>query len=633
MKLDLYQQQIHKTKYARWREEDQRRETWEETVARFTDFVQSLLDQKEHKISLVDLNELHQAMLKQDVLPSMRALMTAGPALARDHVAGYNCAYLAVNRLQAFDEALYILCCGTGVGFSVEQKYIGKLPEIPEALYSTPTMIVVSDSKIGWARGLRELLSLLWSGQIPDWDLSKVRPAGARLKTFGGRASGPAPLNELFHYVVSIFKKAVGRRLTSEECHGIMCKIGDIVVVGGVRRSALISLSDPQDDKMRNAKTGQWWEQNPHYALANNSAVWTEKPSAEVFLGEWLSLVHSKSGERGIFNRKAAKAKVEGLMKRDADFDFGMNPCGEIILRDREFCNLSQITVRKDDTEETLERKVRLASLIGTIQSTLTDFRYLSKQWRVNCEEERLLGVGMTGINDNPLLNGTEPGLAKRLQNLKRIVVETNEQYADAWGIERSKATTCVKPAGNSTELVGAFGSGMHEAFAPYFIRRNRASKTDPVAQLLYQQGVPCEDEMLHPQSTWVFSYPKKSPVGAICRENRTAIERLEHWLVYAESWCEHNPSITISVKDEEWCDVAAWVFKHFDQMIGVTFMPYSEHTYQQAPYEEISREEYDAMVEQMPSEIDWDLLGNIEIEDHTEGIRELACVSGACEI
>lgn len=600
------------------------------------EFIQDHLKENHRELPEDKYLEIREAVLKGDVLPSMRALMTAGPALAKNHVAGYNCAYLEVNRIAAFDEALYMLCCGTGVGFSVERQVINKLPEVPDELYPTDTTIVVSDSKIGWATALRELLSLLWSGKIPNWDTHKVRPAGARLKTFGGRASGPAPLEDLFRYCVHIFKNAAGRKLTTDECHGIMCKIGDIVVMGGVRRSALISLSNPSDDRMRNAKSGQWWENNPHYALANNSAAWTEKPDMERFIEEWTALIKSKSGERGIFNRQAAKEKIEGLdEKRNPNFEFGCNPCGEIILRDRQFCNLTQITVRENDTQATLAKKIELATILGTVQSTFTNFKYISKHWQRNCEEERLLGVGMTGINDNKLLNGLngKDKLKETLTELKEVVIDVNEEYAALFDIPVSAATTCIKPAGNSTELVGAYGSGLGVAHGEYFIRRNRLNKSDPVGQLLELEGVPREDEILHPDTVSVFSYPRKAPKGAITRKDVSAIDRLEQWLIYAEYWCEHNPSVTINVKDDEWLEVGAWVYKNFDKIIGVTFMPYSEHTYQQAPYEEIDKDTYEKLLSEMPKSVNWDMLKELERTDQTEGARELACTAGACDI
>jgi ribonucleoside-diphosphate reductase alpha chain len=631
----LYQQQIHQAKYARWRDDLGRREAWPETVDRYVQFFIEHTLENLQPLEEIDWYEIRSSILSLDVLPSMRALMTAGPALKRDHVAGYNCAFLAIDRPHAFDEALYILCCGTGVGFSVETQNVSKLPSVPEQLYTSDSTIVVPDSKIGWATSLRQLLGMLYAGIIPQYDLSKVRPAGAKLKTFGGRASGSAPLEALFQFCIDIFRGAIGRKLTSYECHSIMCKIGDIVVVGGVRRAALISLSDPADYLMRDAKQGQWWINSPFLALANNSAAWEGKPPLEQFIDEWKALIKSQSGERGFYNREAARARMVESGRRDPDGYFGLNPCGEINLKSGQFCNLSQVTIRANDTCKDIKRKIRIATIIGTLQSSLTDFRYLSSKWQKNCEEERLLGVGMTGIMENSYLNNLDhkEELAITLREWRDYTIQINEEYSEKIGINPSKAITCIKPAGNSTQLLGGHGSGLHEVHAPFYIRRNRGNKNDPVAQLLYYQGIPTEDEILHPDSTWVFSYPMKAPEGSITRKDRTAIERLEHWLVFAENWCEHNPSITISVKEDEWLEVGAWVYRHFDKMIGVSFLPYSEHTYQQAPYEEIDEKTYNDLVAQMPKSIDWSFLKDLEKDDQTVGSQELACVSGACEI
>jgi ribonucleoside-triphosphate reductase len=501
-------------------------------------------------------------------------------------------------------------------------------------LHESDNTIVVRDSKIGWSKALRALITSLYNGDIPKWDVSKVRPSGARLKTFGGRASGPGPLEDLFRYVIETFRNAEGRKLTSIECHGIMCKVGDIVVVGGVRRSALISLSNPSDDRMRDAKSGQWWATHPEYALANNSACWTEKPSAEKFIDEWAALIRSKSGERGIVNRSGLKAQVARNGRRDPNHDFGTNPCSEIILRDRQFCNLSEVVARREDTWEELERKVRLATILGALQSTFTDFRYLSAQWKKNCEEERLLGVSITGIMDHPTLAGRDgvTRLRALLSSLKAVAIETATEWSEKLGINLAAAITCVKPSGTVSQLVNS-ASGIHARYADFYIRTNRLSKNDPVAQLLYMQGIPCEDELLHPDSTWVFSYPIKSPEGSVTRHAMNAIEQLELWLAYAEEWCEHKPSITVYVRDDEWMEVGAFVYKHFDKMSGVSFLPTSEHTYQQAPYQEIDEDEYNRLVAEMPEEIDWSLLEHLEKEDQTEGMKELACVAGACEI
>lgn len=633
--LSLYQNQIHLAKYARWREEDQRREIWAETVDRYMTFIKKYISDNHTILSDKLYNEIEDAILKLEVLPSMRALMTAGKAAERDAVGIYNCAYIAIDKPHAFDEALYILCCGTGCAFSVENKYINKLPEIPDELYESDTTIVVPDSKIGWATSLRQLISLLYSGLVPKWDVSRVRPAGARLKTMGGRASGPRPLDELFKFVIEIFESAKGRKLNSYECHSIMCKIGDIVVVGGVRRSAMLSLSDPSDARMRDAKSGQWWEDAPWLALANNSAAWEEKPDIEHFIEEWTALMKSGSGERGIFHRQAVENKCRTNGRREIA-PFGTNPCAEIILRSYQFCNLSQVTVRPEDTEQDLLHKVRIASIIGTLQSCITNFRYISPKWKKNCDEERLLGVGLTGIMENDLLNGNsmpKDDLADLLTRLKEKVNEINKELASQLGINPSVATTCVKPAGNSTQLIGGHCSGLHEAYARHYIRRNRMNKNDPVAQLLYMGGVPCEDEINHPDTTWVFSYPMKAPDNAILREDRTAVERLEHWLIFSEFWCEHNPSVTINVKEDEWLEVGAWVYKNFDKMVGISFLPYSRHIYQQAPYEEINQDKYEDLLSEMPNNINWDLLKELEKEDQTDAVKDLACVAGACDL
>lgn len=645
----LYQQYITKGKYARWRDDLGRRETWEESVDRFIDFIDNHLRRNNGgNLNSEELIDLQHAILNLEVSPSMRAFMTAGPALEKDHVAAYNCAYVAINRIKAFSELLYILCCGTGIGFSVERQHVNKLPEVPDELYPTDTTIVVSDSKIGWATAFDELLRLLWGGKIPNIDTSKVRKAGERLKTFGGRASGPEPLEELFRYTIEIFRRAAadgGRKLTSDECHGIVCKIGDIVVAGGVRRSALLSLFNPSDERMLNAKNGRWYDDpmREHFALANNSAAWTEKPDMERFLDKWVTLVKGKSGEPGIFNRQAAQKKVASI-DRDPEHEFGVNPCGEIILRDRQFCNLSEVTVRPDDTFETLAEKVRIATILGTIQATFTNFRFLSKKWQENCEEEALLGVSFTGTQDHPVLSGREDyweihadewtDLADTLVRLREVARETNRVWAHKLNINPAAAITCVKPSGNNSQRLGT-ASGMHDRYGEYYIRTTRENKADPFAQFLYTQGIPAEDEIRHPETTWVFSWPQKAPQGAVTRHDRGAIEQLGHWLVYAENWCDHNPSITIHVKESEWLEVGAFVYKHFDKMCGITFLPAEEggHIYKQAPYTEVTADEYEQAVAEMPDSLDWSLLADLEKEDHTTSAKELACVSGSCEI
>ncbi|WP_156027820.1 glycyl radical enzyme family protein [Candidatus Solirubrobacter pratensis] len=629
----LYQQQIHMTKYSRWVEREGRREFWHESIERYISAMEKQALKMGYALTPDERSALADGMLDLRSLGSMRALMTAGPALERDNVAGYNCAYLTVSRVQAFAEAMYILMCGTGVGFSVERQYVSKLPEVPN-LFPCDDVIVVADSKQGWASALNRLLAALYAGNIPNVDTSKVRPAGARLKTFGGRASGPAPLEDLFRYIIETFRAAQGRKLTSIECHGVMCKVGDIVVVGGVRRSALISLSNLSDDRMRNAKAGQWWDSHPEYALANNSAVYDERPTAELFMEEWTSLIKSKSGERGIVNRAGMQKIAARSGRRDASFDFGTNPCSEIILRDRQFCNLSEVVCRADDTFETLAEKVRLATILGCIQSTFTDFRFLSPTWKKNCEEERLLGVSITGIMDNLVMAGRKGKALLRdiLDGLKQVAIDTATNWASKLGINVPTAITCVKPSGTVSQLVDA-SSGIHPRYAPYYVRTNRASKNDPVAQFLAASGVPVEDELLHPDSTLVFSYPMQAPEGAITRHDMSAIEQLELWLTYAEHWCEHKPSITVYVRDDEWMEVGAFVFKHFDRMSGVSFLPHSDHTYQQAPYQDIDQEMYVRLAEAMPDSLYWDALTSFETEDATEGMKELACVAGACEI
>lgn len=637
----LYQAQIAMSKYARWNDELERREYWSETVNRYISAMVEQARKHGYEMSAQEVMELQDAITDLEVMGSMRATMTAGPALDRDNVAGYNCSYLAVNRYQAFDEAMYILMCGTGVGFSVERHHVNKLPEVPE-LHPCDDTIVVADSKQGWAKAYRRLLAILYAGNIPSWDLSKIRSAGARLKTFGGRASGPGPLDDLFRYTVDVFRNAQGRKLSSRDCHGLMCKVGDIVVVGGVRRSALISLSDPDDSEMRDAKQGQWFDHNPHYTLANNSAAWDGRPSMERFLDEWKALVKSKSGERGIVNRKGLQDTVKRNGRRDPNHEFGTNPCSEIILRDRQLCNLSEVVVRSSDGLDDLKRKVRLATILGTLQSTLTDFRYLSPEWKRNCEEERLLGVSLTGIMDHHGLSGARDGfmgengyyrpLADVLGALKAIAIDTNAEWAEKLGINPATAITCVKPSGTVSQLVDS-ASGIHPRYAPFYIRTNRMAKNDPVAQALMISGVPCEDEVLHPDSMWVFSYPMQAPPLAITRHDVTALDQLRLWMVYAEAWCEHKPSITVYVHDEEWLEVGAFVYKHFDKMSGVSFLPHSEHVYQQAPYTEITEEEYHRLAAEMPERIRWELLKDLEVEDSTEGVKELACSSGACEI
>ena len=629
-----YQQFIHLSRYSRWLEDEGRRETWGETIERYFSFFEEHLQEMcDYKLDSKTKEELESAILEQKVMPSMRCLMTAGEALKRENIAGYNCSYVAVDRVAAFDEILYVLMNGTGVGFSVERQFTAKLPVVAEEFFHSDTMITVADSKLGWAKAFKELLGMLYIGQIPRWDLSKVRPAGAPLKTFGGRASGPDPLESLFEFCVTTFQNASGRKLSSIECHDIVCKIAEIVVVGGVRRSALISLSNLSDDRMRHAKSGQWWNDNGQRALANNSACYTEKPDMGIFMDEWKSLYESKSGERGIFNRASANKMAEKTGRRQIEgHEFGTNPCSEIILRDREFCNLSECVVRPTDTRETLMKKVELATIIGTFQSTLTNFKYVSSAWKRNCEEERLLGVSLTGIMDCKLTNGKAGDLEKLLAELREVAVETNKKWAKKLGINQSVSITCVKPSGTVSQLVDA-ASGIHARHNPYYIRTVRGDKKDPLTKMMVDAGFPVEDDVMNPSHTAVFSFPMKVDKGAVFRTDMTAIEQLELWLVYQKHWCEHKPSVTISVKEHEWLEVGAWVYEHFDYMSGVSFLPFSEHTYKQAPYQDCDEVQYEELLKSMPTNVDWTKLGEYENRDMTIGSQELACVAGGCEI
>ena len=627
-----YQTYIAKSRYSRFLDSKGRREHWDETVDRYMQFMDTHLIEKHNYHMGMDLyTELKQAITNREVLPSMRSIMTAGEALERQNIAGYNCSYLPIDDVKAFDEAMYILLCGTGVGFSVEQKYVSKLPEIPSELFNSSTTIVVKDSKEGWAKALRQLIALLYAGEIPLWDVSAVRPAGTRLKTFGGRASGPEPLVELFKYTVDKFKTAKGRKLHSLEAHDLLCKIGEVVVVGGVRRSAMISLSDLSDDRMAHSKSGNWWDGQGQRALANNSAVYTQKPDVGQFMREWSNIYESHSGERGIFNRLASELQVAKNERRELGKEWGTNPCSEIILRPYQFCNLSSVAVKSDDTLDNLKRKVRLATILGTFQSTLTHFPYLRKIWQTNTEEERLLGVSMTGILDCPLLNQPyDEGLPNRLEELKNVAIDTNAQFADSIGINRSAAITCVKPEGTVSQLTGT-ASGIHPQHAEFYIRRVRSDNKDPLTAFLKQAGFPAEPCVMKPDSTTVFSFPVQVGKGAVLREHLTAIEHLHLWLVFQRHWCEHKPSVTISVKEDEWPKVGAWVWEHFDEITGVSFLPYDGGTYRQAPYEEITEAEFNILANGMPKEIDWDNF--IEVTDNVEGTQTLACTAGACEI
>ena len=635
----LYQQIIHQSRYARFLPEKNRRETWEETVERLINYIGRSLDLDTYN----KLQEIKQAILNLEIMPSMRLLMTAGEAVERDNIAAYNCSYLAINNKRAFSEALYILMNGTGVGFSCERQEISKLPTIPEEIKDTEDTIIIGDSKLGWAKAFKKLISNLYDGESPRFDYSHVRPAGARLKTFGGRASGPEPLKRLFDFTINTFRVATGRKLNSLEVHDILCMIGEIVVVGGVRRSALISLSNLSDRRMREAKSGAWYNEAPWRGLANNSVAYTEKPDVETFMEEWLSLIKSKSGERGIFNRVASQKQAAKWNRRSEVLSYGTNPCSEIILRDKQFCNLTEVVIRPDDSFKNLKRKIELATILGTIQSTLTNFSFLSEEWKKNTEEERLLGVSLTGIMDHPVMNGSSdhwgkveldpyrPGILLQnvLRDLRDHARSVNEDWSNKLGIPPSASITCVKPSGTVSQLVDS-ASGIHARHNPFYIRRIRMDKKDPIYTFLKEKGVPVEDEAFRPDSTAVFSFPMKAPEGAICRKDKTAIEQLELWLIYQRHWCEHKPSVTISVKDDEWLEVGAWVYKHFDEMSGVSFLPFNDHTYVQAPYEDITEEQYNQL-KLSDYMVDWKDF--IEEEDNTEGAQQLACVSGVCEI
>jgi ribonucleoside-diphosphate reductase alpha chain len=629
--MDQYQSFIHKSRYARWLENEGRRETWGETCSRYVDFFK-----EREQLNDEEGQEIWDAIHALEVMPSMRCMMTAGEALKRDNVAGFNCSYLHIDHPRAFDELMYVLMCGTGVGFSVERNFINKLPEVAETFHKTSSTIVVSDSKLGWASAFRELIAMLYAGKLPEWDMSRVRPAGARLKTFGGRASGPEPLQDLFQFCVGVFQKAAGRKLTSIECHDVCCKIADIVVVGGVRRSALISLSNLSDQRMSKAKSGQWWVDQGQRRLANNSVAYTEKPDFEAFLTEMKNLYESKSGERGLFSRVAAQKIAGRNGRRDPEHDFGTNPCSEIILRSNEFCNLSEVVVRSDDTLETLKEKVRKATIIGTLQSSLTDFRYLRVRWKRNTEEEALLGVSLTGIMDHDVLGGKNgmaesPMLATWLEEMRDVSIQTNKEWAEKLGVNVSAAITCVKPSGTVSQLVDS-ASGIHPRFSKHYIRRVRSDKKDPLAVYMEQAGFPVEQDVMSPSSV-VFSFPVKSPESSTCVKEVGAMEQLALWKTYQNHWCEHKPSVTVYYTDSEYFKVAQWIWDNFDLCSGISLLPTSDHVYQQAPYEDIDESRYEELLAAMPQNVNWEELSQFEKEDNTTGSQELACTGGACEI
>ena len=625
-----YQQFIHASRYARFIDEEKRRESWDETVSRYFNFMEEHLKETQKYVLPKELRkELEEQVLSLGIMPSMRSLMTAGNALKRDHTAGYNCSYLPINDVRSFDEVMYILMCGTGVGFSVERDYVEELPTIAEEFEDSDTVVVVQDSRTGWAKSLRELLAMLYSGQVPKIDVTRIRPAGARLKTFGGRASGPQPLVDLFDFAITTFKNAAGRKLDALECHDLVCKIGEVVVVGGVRWSALISLSKIQDDRLRNAKSGQWWLTDPQRALSNNSACYSRTPDMALYMSEWKSLYDSKSGERGIFNRQAAKDKASENGRRDIEHEFGTNPCSEIILRPYQFCNLTEVVVRASDTEKSLREKVRLATILGTFQSTLTDFKYIRKIWKQNTEDERLLGVSLTGIMDSTLTNNPQKNF---LSGLKQVSIDTNKEFAKRLKIPQSTAITCVKPSGTVSQLVDS-ASGIHTRHSPYYIRTVRCDKKDPLTQLMMDKGIPNEPDITKPDSVIVFSFPTASPKNSITRHSMGAIEQLKMWKKYQDEWCEHKPSCTVSVKEEEWMSVGAWVYENFDKISGISFLPYTDHVYKQAPYQDVTKDEYLELKKKMPSTIDFSLLKNYESEDNTTGSQELACTGGVCEL
>lgn len=625
-----YQDFIFYRTYSRWNDDLGRRETWQETVDRYMSFMRKNVGDK---LTFEEYQEIREAILKHEVMPSMRLMWGAGGPTARCNVSAYNCSYLAIKELRDFAETLYLLCSGTGVGFSVEKAAVDQLPVVQPQKGVPSKYFVIDDSKEGWAEALHDCLHALFNGEDAIFDFSQIRPAGARLKTMGGRAAGPQPLMDLLEFTKEVVLARQGKKLRPIDVHDIMTKIGEIVVAGGVRRSAMISLSDLEDAEVQHAKDGRFWEHSAHRALANNSAVYKQKPTREEFLSEWDALRKSGSGERGIFNRGSLTEQVparrlfewNGVVPALA----GTNPCGEIVLKDKQFCNLTEIVARAEDTEETLLKKARIATILGTYQSTLTDFKFLSSEWKRNCEDERLLGVSITGQWDSPAVRDEQV-----LTRMKHVAQDTNSEYAKRFGINPSTAITCVKPSGTVGQLVNA-SPGLHARYSEYYLKRVRISVTDPLFKMLRDLGVPSHPEVGQGESTantFVLDFPIASPQGAVTADKLSAIAQLEHWLMMKRSWTEHNPSCTIYIKDGEWEQVRDWIYEHWDLVGGLSFLPYEDHVYELAPYTPISKEEYEKLASLFPK-IDFSVLTRYEKDDETTGAQELACVAGGCEL
>jgi ribonucleoside-diphosphate reductase alpha chain len=637
--MSLYQQVIFKTRYARWVEEEGRRENWDETVKRYCDYFEDHLKEKHsHKIPRKVLKEVYDSIYNLEVMPSMRTLMTSGKALESAEVANYNCAFLVVDAVRAFSEHMYVLMCGAGSGFSVERRFTEKLPEVPEELHPSDTTIIVADSRKGWCAAYNQYLNLLFAGNIAKVNVDKVRKEGTRLKTFGGYASGPGPLLDLFKHTEEIFRGAQGRQLRPIEVFSIMCYIAQIVVVGGVRRSATIALFDKDDIEMRTAKSGYWFNdpKRKHYAMANISAVFETKPAAAEFMDIWRDLVASKAGEPGILNRKALWEGAEAIGRATRYEDgsripYGVNPCSEIVLQPYSFCNLTGAAIRPEDTLEDIKKKVRVATIIGTWQATVTDFDYLRKVWQSNVEDERLLGVCLAGIMDHPVLSQTTEESARWENELRELAWEVNKSIAEDIGINTTASVTAIKPAGNSGELYDV-ASGIHPRYAPYYIRSIRQSNGDPMTEFLKATGIPHEVSVQNARDS-IFYFPVKSPEGAICAKDRTAIQQLEHWLHMKRNYATHTISATVYVREHEWIAVGAWVYDNFNEVTGLSFLPYDDHIYQQAPYTPCSAEDYEKARGKMPEEIDWSLLKHFEQSDSTTVSQEFACTGGSCAL